>query len=186
MIKGFFFDLDGTLVDTHGANFEAYRHALSDFGVELTFGAFKKSIGHQAKEFLPWFAPNLTAEQYEEVAQLKKRYYKDAAHISVLNEQLAQFISAIKPNHIVALVTTAKKENAETILRHHNLMALFDEIVTAEDVKVSKPSPDAYLIALEKTGLRADEVVAFEDSQPGIDAAKAASIAVIEVKDFQL
>lgn len=186
MIRGFFFDLDGTIVDTHGANFEAYRRALADFDVELTFDEFKKSIGHQAKTFLPWFAPGLSDEHYEQIAQKKKAYYKEAAHLSLLNERLVRFISTIKPNHVIALVTTAKRENAETILRHHNLESLFDIIIAAEDVSVSKPSPEAYKKALQQARLSPSEVIAFEDSQPGIDSAEAAGIAVLEIKDFQL
>jgi len=186
MIRGFFFDLDGTLVDTHYSNFEAYRHALADFGVDLTFDRFKTSIGHQAKVFLPWFAPDLSDGDYEEIAVKKKQYYKEAAHLSVLNKQLVQFIAAIKPDHVVALVTTAKRENAQTILDHHKIGDLFDVIVAAEDVSASKPSPEAYLLALQKTGLSPKEVVTFEDSQPGIDSATSAGIAVIQVKDFQV
>lgn len=186
MIKGFFFDLDGTLVDTHHANFEAYRQALADFGVGLGFEEFKKSIGQQAQTFLPWFAPGMRLEQYEEIAQKKKGYYKKVAHLSVLNRPLFDFISMVKPGRVIALVTTAKRENALTILRHHHLDGLFNEVVTAEDVLVSKPSPEAYRVALQRTGLDPGEVLAFEDSQPGIDSAEAAGIAVIEIKDFQL
>ncbi len=186
MIRGFFFDLDGTLVDTHKSNFEAYRRALADFGVDLTFDQFKKSIGHQAKVFLPWFAPHLNESDYEEIAQKKKEYYREAAYLSILNEQLVRFIAAIKPDHVVALVTTAKRENAQTILDHHKLTDLFDLIVAAEDVSVSKPSPEAYLLALQRAGLGAHEVIAFEDSAPGVESAASAGIAVIQIKDFQV
>lgn len=185
MIKGFFFDLDGTLVDTHRANFEAYRHALEDFGVELTFDEFKKSIGHQAKTFLPWFAPHLTAEELDEVAEKKKQYYKDYVHLSVLNHQLVDFLKYLKPHHTIVLVTTAKRENAETMLRHHDLIDLFDLMVTFEDVTDSKPSPEAYQLALERTNLKPSEVIAFEDSPSGISAASGAGIAVVEIGDFK-
>lgn len=186
MIRGFFFDLDGTLVDTHRANFEAYRRALEDFGVRLTFDDFKKSIGHQAKTFLPWFAPQLNDEELAEVANKKKEYYKEVVNLSRLNQQLVDILAYLKPNHVVVLVTTAKRENAETILKHHNLVGLFDHIITFEDVTESKPSPEAYRIALERTGLKPSEAIAFEDSRSGITAASAAGISVVEVRDFRV
>jgi HAD superfamily hydrolase (TIGR01509 family) len=185
MIKGFFFDLDGTLVDTHRANYEAYRQALEDFGVQLTFEEFKKSIGHQAKTFLPWFAPNLSVKELDEVAEKKKQYYKDCVHLSVLNHQLVDFLKYLKPHHTIVLVTTAKRENAKTMLKHHELLDVFDLMITSEDVTNSKPSPEAYQLALERTQLEPGEAIAFEDSPSGISAASAAGIAVIEVEDFR-
>lgn len=186
MIKAFFFDLDGTLVDTHQANFEAYRHALADVGVTITHDDFKKSIGHQAQLFLRWFAPGLADEEYHAIADRKAKYYKDLMHLSVLNAQLVKFIEAVRPEHKIVLVTTAKRRNANAVLDHHKLTDTFDLIITAEDVTKSKPSPECYNLALSKTGLEASEVIAFEDSQPGIEAAETAGIPVVYIKDFVL
>lgn len=185
MIKGLFFDLDGTLVDTHRANFEAYRRALEDFGVLLTFDEFKKSIGHQAKIFLPWFAPTLSSKEHDEIAEKKKRYYKECVNLSVLNRQLINFLEYLKPHHTIVLVTTAKRENAETILSHHKLLDIFDLMITSEDVTNAKPSPESYELALKRTKLKPNEVIAFEDSPSGIAAASDAGIAVLEISDFK-
>lgn len=184
MIKGFFFDLDGTLVNTHSANFEAYRLALKDYGVTINFEQFKETIGHSAKAFLPILAPNLSDVELEDITEKKRIYYRQVSHLSVLNNYLANFLRQIKDENLTVLVTTAKRENAETILRHHNLLSQFNYIITAEDVTSPKPSPEAYELALKKTGLKPNEVVAFEDSSPGAEAAANAGIAVIRVKDF--
>lgn len=184
MIRGFFFDLDGTLVDTHQANYEAYKKALSDIGVSITFDDFKRTIGKQARDFLPELAPNISEAQMEHVAHHKAHYYKELMHLSRCNEQLVSFIDAMTAHHTVALVTTAKKQNALAVLAHHKLTEKFDIIITADDVEHSKPAPDGYLLALELSGLSSNEVVAFEDSQSGIDAASAAKISVVHIKDF--
>ena len=47
-----------------------------------------------------------------------------------------------------------------------------------------KPNPEAYLLALHKTGLAADEVIAFEDSLKGEAAAIGAGINVIRIRNF--
>lgn len=185
MIRAVFVDLDGTLVDTHSANFNAYKQALKDFGIILTFDEFKRSIGHQAKTFLPWFAPNLNDKELDEVAEKKKKYYKDLVHLSAPNRHLVDFFAYLKPNHMIVLVTTAKRENAEAILKHHNLMSIFDLMITFEDVTNSKPSPEAYELALKRTKLESHEVIAFEDSPSGIIAASKAGIAVMEIRDFR-
>ncbi len=184
MIKGFFFDLDGTLVDTHRANYRAYKRALADHGFKVSWEEFQKSIGHQAQTFLPWFAPRLKAEEYGRIADKKREYYKAEVVNTKMNIRLVRFMESMKPSHSLVLVTTAKRENAESVLGYHKLEKYFDVVVTAEDVTRSKPDPECYLLALQKTGLQAEEVVAFEDSEPGVEAAEKAGIAVIKVEGF--
>ena len=184
MVKGFFFDLDGTLVDTHQANFEAYRRAVQEVsGAELTFEQFTRSIGNVAKTFLPWFAPGLQEADYQRMANLKAHYYKDLMHLTRLNAELVDFMHSMK-NVQMVLVTAAKRVNAQAVLAHHGISDAFAYIITAEDVEHSKPAPDAYILALKRTGLQADEALAFEDSETGIRAAEAAGIRVVPVNNF--
>lgn len=185
MIKGFFFDLDGTLVDTHQPNYEAYKCALHDFGVNISFEDFKQYIGEQARVFLPKLAPGLRPEEYAVIADKKAQYYKDVLHTSVLNVQLIRLIEDLQPDHTIALVTTAKKRNAEAVLTHHKLTRLFDFIITADDVKESKPSPESYQLALRNAGLTSSEALAFEDSETGMKAAEAAGIATVFIGKFK-
>src|SRR4051812_46163560 len=121
MIRGFLFDLDGTLVDTHRANFEAYKRALAHFGMDLTWERFKPSIGHQAKSFLPRIAPGLSDEQYAEIRDFKAQYYRDLVHLTEANLPLIEFMRTMAVHYPVALVTTARRPNATAILEHHNL-----------------------------------------------------------------
>lgn len=184
MIKGFFFDLDGTLADTHAANFEAYRRALLDIHIAITFEDFKKTIGQQAQTFLPLLAPGLSKEEYAAIAARKATYYKNLVHLSVLNVHLLRLIHSLQSELTIALVTTAKRKNAEAVLRHHGIADIFDVIVTADDVETSKPSPECYHLALRTAGLKPSEVIAFEDSETGIKAAETAGIAVVVIRDF--
>ena len=53
---------------------------------------------------------------------------------------------------------------------------LFETIVTQDDVKNSKPSPDLFLLAAEEMGVDPTRCLVFEDSQLGIEAAKNAGM----------
>ena len=184
MIKGFLFDLDGTLVDTHQANFRAYQLALADFGFDLTYDEFKRSIGYQAQVFLRWFAGGLKDSDYLVMAKKKAKYYPGCLHHSVINTGLIGFINEIKPSAATAVVTTAKRENAQNVLRYHQIDHLFDHLVCADNVRNPKPDPEAYLHALTLVGIKPSEALAFEDSEVGIQSAEAARIAVVRISSF--
>lgn len=184
MIKGFLFDLDGTLVDTHKANYEAYKKAIGHFEVSISWNDFVPTIGGTAKDFLPRLAPGLDAAQYDEIRRLKAEYYKGLMHLTAANKPLIEFMRTMSVHYPCALVTTAQPANAHAILAHHRLVDAFAVIITAGDVQRHKPQPDGYLEALKRLKLRAEDTITFEDSETGRKAAEAAGVPVIMVKDF--
>lgn len=185
-IKGFFFDLDGTLVDTHESNFRAYRQAVEYvMGVRLD-GELKQRIkaGESSAEFLPKILPGVAQEKIDTINKMKKQFYPDHLHASSLNEYLKIFLEQMFDQYITVLVTTAKRDNAQAVLKTHNIDRFFTHTIFGEDVSEMKPDPEAYNLALQKTALSADEVIAFEDSEKGIAAALTAGIHTIHIKDF--
>jgi hypothetical protein len=74
------------------------------------------------------------------------------------------------------VVTSAERSIAERFLETHGLASWLKGIVTAEGLPRGKPDPAIYQRALERAGLRADEVWAVEDSPNGERAATAAGI----------
>jgi len=61
------------------------------------------------------------------------------------------------------------------------LTALFDAIVTGDDVSRRKPAPDGYLEAALRLGTDPARSVAVEDSGPGIAAARAAGMRIVAI-----
>jgi putative acetyltransferase len=60
----------------------------------------------------------------------------------------------------------------------------FEAILCADDVRRVKPDPGLFLAALSALQLRAEEVIAFEDSPNGVKAAKSVSIFTVAVPNF--
>jgi HAD superfamily hydrolase (TIGR01509 family) len=58
---------------------------------------------------------------------------------------------------------------------------LFDEVVTADDVKCGKPAPDIYLETASRIEVAPERCVAIEDAPAGIMAAQSAGMRVIAV-----
>jgi beta-phosphoglucomutase len=184
-IKGFFFDLDGTLVDTERANFEAYRIAIKyKVGVNIKPQQFKETNGLSYKEFLPMIVPDIDSKMIEEISHHKRIAYGELMHLTRANTFLVDFLQNIAGYHQTALVTTAKRANAQAVLAAHDLQHLFDVVVYGDDVKKLKPHPAAYLRALNLCQLEPNEALAFEDSSAGLIAARQAGISTIHIRSF--
>jgi beta-phosphoglucomutase len=186
VIKGFFFDLDGTLVDTHEANYLAYRHSIESIK-SITLGDELKAViksGENSDSFLSKLLPNASNEEVAAINSKKKEVYSQFLSESRLNTYLSTFLEQMSEHYVTALVTTAKKQNALAVLKEHDLEKYFSFMIFGEDVSAMKPNPEAYNLALQKTGLSANEVLVFEDSEKGIEAAEAAGINTIHIKNF--
>lgn len=181
-IKGLFFDMDGTLVDSFEANFEAYRIAIESVGREIDRARFAPSFGQNVHVFLPALFPDITLQEIESIKKEKARIHASLIHLVRPNQQLIDFLKSVRSHHTTALVTTASHTNVQTIVDSLKLRELFDYIITGDQVERHKPSPEAYLKALQLTQLSANEVLAFEDSKSGLEAAHAAGIHTIRIK----
>ncbi len=88
----------------------------------------------------------------------------------------------------MGLVTGAIRAEVEIVLQKANLDRYFEVIVSGDDLKVSKPQPDGYLLAIERFNhldthlqLQPANCLAIEDTPAGIEAAKKAGIPVVGV-----
>ena len=182
--KCLLFDFDGTLVNSREANFQAYRGAANDFGLELERNKFFEHWGKDALEFLPSIFPTLTSQEIEQIRKNKPVYFERYLELVTLNTELFKLVTDGAIEHKIALVTTAKKASIELIFNKFNLAKWFDVLITGDEHIQPKPSPAPYLLALDRLSCAAHEAVAFEDSEVGIRSAQSAQIDVVKI-DFQ-
>jgi HAD superfamily hydrolase (TIGR01509 family) len=62
-----------------------------------------------------------------------------------------------------------------------NILDRFETLVCAGEYKKSKPDPEAFLLAAAKLGIAPESCLVFEDTEIGIQAAKAAGMASVKV-----
>ena len=184
---GYLFDLDGTLVNTHESNTCAYMQALSEVLPERNIdrALLREHIaaGENYRAFLPVVCPGISDSKMAEISAHKAACYADFISRATLNNALVDDARRWKarPGAVMVLVTTAKRVNAERVLSYFGLNDLFDFKVFGDGIGRLKPAPDIYLRALGEAGLQPDQAEAFEDSQAGLDAARAAGVAVTHV-----
>ncbi|MGH3063592.1 MAG: HAD family hydrolase [Gaiellaceae bacterium] len=76
----------------------------------------------------------------------------------------------------IAVVSGSARAEIEPVLAKAGLLESVTAIVASDDIGRSKPDPEGYLIALQMLGVEAAQAAAVEDSDVGIEAAKAAGL----------
>jgi HAD superfamily hydrolase (TIGR01509 family) len=187
MYRALLFDLDGTLAETDSLHLPTWVDALEPYGVDVDEEFYKERIsGRSTGEIVRDLLPDLTDEEGRSIGDAKEASFRErAAELEPL-PGLADFIEHGRDRGLkIALVTNAPEENVEAILPALNLRDFFDVVVLADDLEAVKPDPAPYRAALKKTGVPAEEALAFEDSVSGISSSVAAGIPTVGIASTQ-
>ena len=180
-------DLDGTLLDTVPANAASYRAALEELGFTVTdeYYAERCNGGHYTRFLPPLMGGAPSAADVERVHDRKKALYSDFLDAVRPNTALMEILKTMRAaGHDLACVTTGSKQNATEVLEYFHCANWFGVFITGEDVVRSKPDPEGYLKAMAHFGVTPAETMIFEDSGPGLEAARASGATVYKVEAF--
>ena len=174
MLKAVLVDMDGTLVESAGANAAAYAQALGEWGIRVDPVALAPRIdGRSWRDFLPSLIGDRTDVPPAEVAARKRVLYPDFSHLLRLNQVLVDVLRLLHGRVAVALVTTASSQAVEGIVGLYGLADLFDLVICGDHVDRAKPHPEAYVLAAQRLGVSPEQCLVVEDSEVGIAAARA-------------
>jgi HAD superfamily hydrolase (TIGR01509 family) len=178
------FDFDGTLVDTMGLHYEAYRAVLADLGLSLTRLEFDAAIGGKANETIPkLLRGRACATSVDEIHRQKKARVRDllaTAPVPVL--ATASLLPLLHHRFPLALASSGSREGIEILLARFDWARFFQAVVTGEDVARGKPAPDLFLLAARRLGIPASRCFVFEDTDAGIAAAQAVGMGTFDVR----
>ncbi|MDR7305589.1 HAD family phosphatase [Rhodoferax saidenbachensis] len=184
--KAVLFDHDGTLVESEGQHFALWNQVLAPYGFALTLAQYKDFYAGvptdaNAADLVERFGvkevPEVLARLKNESAQAYLQ-----AHAFPLMPGVRESVARLQAADLrLGVVTGARGYAIDATLRSHDLAPAFETVVSADDVVHSKPAPDCYLLALQRMGLPAQAVVAFEDTEHGVAAAVAAGLACVAI-----
>lgn len=159
-------DLDGTLIDTKRANYEAYKEASAKQGLDwiVSYPEFSESyFGKSYKIFLPEIY-DIDSYLIEQIHKEKIKCYKNALKFyGKRNESLINIIEKIRTDYYIAMVTTASKENVKTVINLFLKDCIFDLIISGDDVEKLKPDMEAWNKARTYFGIDVDKTIIFDD-----------------------
>ena len=178
------FDLDGTLFDTKNVNYYAYKEALEKYEIKLDYDFFcKECNGKKYTQFLPKIGV-FSEDELLKIHKYKKEVYSKYLKEAKINVVLFDMIFSMKDNYYIALVTTASRKNTIEILNFFDKTVAFDYIITQDETIYPKPNPEGFIKAINYFGVSNDDVVIFEDSEVGIDAASKCTKNVYKVYGY--
>ncbi len=178
------FDCDGTLVHSMPAHFEAWCEALALHGAG---GIFKEDVfyamgGRPTKDIVVEINDEYGLKLDPEAVAFAKReaFLRKLGSLELIDE-VAEFAESLRGKVPMAIATGGTRLVIEKTLQAVGVSDLFEEVVTADDVKVGKPAPDIFLKAAQLLGVSPLKCLVLEDAPAGVMAAQLAGMQVISV-----
>jgi len=178
------FDCDGTLVDSMPAHFEAWCEALSLHGAK---GVLKEDVfyamgGRPTKDIVVELNDEYGLKLDPASVALSKReaFLKKLTSVTLIDE-VADFARGLRGRIPMAIATGGTRYVIEKTLQAVGISDWFDEVVTADEVRIGKPAPDIFLMAAKQLGVSPTKCLALDDAPAGIMAAQCAGMMVVSV-----
>ena len=187
MLEALIFDFDGLILDTEYPEYLSWQRVFEDFGLDLPIAEWSAGIGKgsDSLELTPYDVLEYRLVRPIDRAEVRAKRRRHFAGLMEDEQILPGVLELLVEGSTrwikLAVASSSPRQWVEGYLKKLKLADRFDCILCGDDVAHAKPAPDLYLAALECVGCRAVEAVAFEDSEMGIEAAKAAGIYCIAV-----
>ena len=194
---GILLDMDGTIVDSMQELRNKFISILKNEGIEIS-KKIEDKVGDNLTEImnvdsngftefiLVWNVLKLIESSFLKRIKLvfvAYRKLKKVANSAPLIDGVEDAVESfkVKKNIKIAIVTTRSKRDVISRLEKTSFENCIDLIITREDVKKPKPSPDQILLAIERLGIPSSRCIMIGDSPTDIEAAKKARVTSIGV-----
>ncbi|MDR6555042.1 pyrophosphatase PpaX [Paenibacillus qinlingensis] len=181
MIQTVLFDLDGTIVDTNELIVQSFLHSLEGETPEpVSRELIIPNMGRPLVEQMEFF----TGRKEVEALITKYREFNLSKHDELVKEfpNVRTVMAKLHEKGIkIGIVTSKIRLTTLMGLKLCGLDSYISVIVTVDDVKEPKPSPEGIIAALKELGSKAEEAMMVGDSHYDIEAAQNAGVTSVGV-----
>ncbi|MBK9096592.1 MAG: HAD family hydrolase [bacterium] len=176
-IKAILFDLDGTLLDSFPVHYEVYEVMFERLGIQINKEKFLSTYSPD------WYKTYEAMELPREKWELANSYWLEEAekHSPSLFTDVHNVLEILSKKFAVGLVTSGSRTRVMNDLQRTGIKHLFKTIVTGDDIKNPKPSPEGLNLALNNLKLKANEAMYIGDTSIDHEMAKAGRVFFIGV-----
>jgi beta-phosphoglucomutase-like phosphatase (HAD superfamily) len=183
--QGIVFDCDGTLADTMPLHWRAWQVISRRHGFSLPEDRFYSLGGVPSRDILKL----LSAEQGIALNPLAVAREKEVEYLPLIAQvEPINTVVGVAREHYgkipLAVASGGTKRIIEQVLNHLGIRSLFQAVVTSEDVVNQKPAPDIFLEAARRIGVPPQFCRAYEDTDLGMQAIRAAGMEAVDVREL--
>lgn len=182
--RAFLFDMNGTMIDDMDYHIIAWHRILNELGAGISLERMKAECYGKNDELLERMLPAkfTTAEKRLMSVEKERKYQEEYRPRLALLPGLHVFLDQARDHNIpMAIGTAAIMLNVDFTLDGLNIRSYFDVIVSADDIKASKPDPETYLRCAEQLHINAGNCIVFEDSPKGVESAARAGMKAVVI-----
>ncbi len=185
MIQAVLFNLDGVLVSTHDCHYQAWKQLAAEQGILFNDQIYRRMEGRKRMDSL-----QILLKRAERQYAMGEMWALSVRKNDLFNEMVdllkadsilpgtVETLYALREKKIKTAVSSSS-ENATGILRKLGLDSLLDAIVDGTQIEKGKPDPEGLLTAAEKLSVPAGDCLVVENTEAGVEAAKAAGMRVV-------
>ncbi len=183
---GLIFDCDGTLADTMPAHYKAWLALLDRFAIPFPEPRFYAMGGMPTAGIIRVLAAEagVTVSDVDAMVLEKEQTFLTHLDAVVAVAPVLAIAAAHRGKLPIAVASGGYRDTVTRTLDRLNVRDWFDAIVTAEDTPRHKPEPDVFLEAAKRLGVEAAKCVVFEDTDIGLEAARRAGMAGVDVRPW--
>lgn len=188
MISSVIFDMDGVLIDSEPVYLEAM----------LQFGRYKKPelqekdivaiVGRTSQD--SWEIMERAIGNGQSWQELRKEYHdwidvsQGLDYTRIFRQEARELLEELKRRgYRLAVASSTHRQLVLHVLFQNKILHAFEQIITGDMFKKSKPDPEIYHHTAKVLGVREEECFVLEDSTVGIRAAHDAGMTVAALID---
>lgn len=180
----FLFDLNGTMIDDMQYHIGAWHRILNELGAGISLERMKEECYGKNDELLERIFPGRFTEAEKKSMSLEKekQYQRDfRPHLRLL-PGLDRFLAEAHARGIpMAIGSAAIMFNIDFVLDNLGIRHYFRALVSADDVRNSKPDPETFILCAERLGADPARCIVFEDAPKGVEAASRAGMQAVVI-----